>query len=193
MPRNSERQELRSHFRAKRRALSLHDQLNNSLHVARNMIRSTLMLSSRRIGCYWANDREIDLSPTMAQLAQCRKLIALPRVAAGGQMDFAHFIPGAAMVVNRYGIPEPSNGARIDGRSLDVVLAPLVAFDEYGVRLGMGAGYYDRYMGSLPQELRPRLVGVAHEAQRSVDPLPFDHWDVRLDAVLTERGLQIFS
>lgn len=193
MSRNSERKELRRHFRAKRRALSRRDHLHNSLDVARNIRRSGLILRSQRIGCYWANDAEVDLSPVLARLAQCRKFIALPCIGSRGYMNFAHYSPGIPMVINRYGIAEPGpEAAHVDGRSLNVVLAPLVAFDDYGVRLGMGAGYYDRYMSRLPPLLRPQLVGVAHEVQRSPDPLPFDHRDVPLDAVLTERGWQTF-
>ena len=74
--------------------------------------------------------------------------------------------------------------------SLDLVLVPLVAFDRRGTRLGMGAGYYDRFFGSIARALRPRIVGVAHEVQRSAADLPAAAWDVPLDGVLTERGWQ---
>ena len=72
------------------------------------------------------------------------------------------------------------------------MLLPLVAFDENGGRLGMGGGYYDRFLGSLPALLRPRLVGLAHEVQRSNAPLPKDSWDIPLDDIVTETGWQSF-
>jgi 5-formyltetrahydrofolate cyclo-ligase len=74
-----------------------------------------------------------------------------------------------------------------------VLFMPLVAFDDSGSRLGMGAGYYDRYLGRLPGGLTPLLVGLAHEAQRSNTPLPGNPWDVPLDGVVTENGWQPFS
>jgi len=72
------------------------------------------------------------------------------------------------------------------------VLVPLVAFDDAGNRLGMGAGYYDRsfaFRRAAPSP--PLLVGVGYEFQR-VPALAAQPWDVPLDAVLTERGLQRF-
>jgi 5-formyltetrahydrofolate cyclo-ligase len=68
---------------------------------------------------------------------------------------------------------------------------PVVAFDAHGWRLGFGAGFYDRKFGFLRHGFRrkPVLVGVGYEFQRLAcqNPRP---WDVLLDYVLTERGLQ---
>ena len=80
----------------------------------------------------------------------------------------------------------------INTRALDLVLAPLVAFDDQGHRLGMGGGFYDRHFGGLPERLRPLLVGVAHEIQRA-DALPTQPWDMPLDGILTEAGWRTFS
>ena len=194
MPEISERSELRRYFRSQRQALSAETQHNNSLDVARNLLNSGHMLRSNRIGSYWANDGEVDLEPLMIELDYRRKILALPVVNTPGNMSFFAYRPGASLIVNRYNIPEPAAGAAfIDGRSLGIVLVPLVAFDAFGVRLGMGVGYYDRYLGSLPAQLRPRIIGIAHEVQRSADPLPFDDWDVPMDGIVTERGWQPFD
>jgi 5-formyltetrahydrofolate cyclo-ligase len=148
----------------------------------------------KRIGGYWANDGEVDLEPLLTELAYRHKKLALPVVTRRGHMRFFRYQPGAPLIVNRYNIPEPARGAAfLNGRSLGLVLVPLVAFDEFGVRLGMGAGYYDRYLGSLPAPLRPRIVGIAHEVQRSPDPLPCSTWDIPIDGVVTELGWQPFD
>ncbi len=97
------------------------------------------------------------------------------------------------MVRNRFGIPEPAEGPFRDPERLEIVLTPLVAFSTNGMRLGMGAGFYDRAFAFLRRdpEAGPWLVGVAYALQQ-VDSLPADPWDVPLAAVLTERGLQVF-
>lgn len=190
----SERNELRRYFRSRRQSLSAQVQRNNSLHVARHLLKTGHLLRSRRIGAYWANDGEVDLHPLLTELHHRRKILALPVVDRGGRMSFFRHRPGAPLFINRYNIPEPAEGAAfINGRSLDLVLVPLVAFDGFGVRLGMGAGYYDRFLGALPVLMRPRIVGIAHEVQRSSDPLPFDDWDVPMDGVVTEAGWQPFD
>jgi 5-formyltetrahydrofolate cyclo-ligase len=74
------------------------------------------------------------------------------------------------------------------------VLAPLVAFDRSGNRLGMGGGYYDRSFAYLRHRVhwrRPRLIGYAYGFQE-VQALERAHWDVPLSGVVTELGLRLF-
>src|SRR5690606_29128219 len=123
-----------------------------------------------------------------------RKRIALPVVSGGGVMQFHRYRRATPLIENRFGICEPAPGAaRVAPLAVDLLLVPLVAFDDAGVRLGMGAGYYDRYLGRIPPAMRPRLVGLAHEIQRSPDPLPAAAWDVPLQGVLTEAGWHPFA
>ncbi len=108
-------------------------------------------------------------------------------------MSFFIHSPEAPLTRNRFGIEEPPLSAPwINTRALDLVLAPLVAFDDQGNRLGMGGGFYDQHFGALPKRLHPLLVGVAHELQRA-EALPAAPWDVPLDGILTESGWRTFS
>ena len=68
---------------------------------------------------------------------------------------------------------------------LDLVLVPCTAFDAACRRVGMGKGYYDRY---LPRCTRAVKIGIAFEAQR-VEHAAVDEHDQRLDAYVTERGI----
>lgn len=92
---------------------------------------------------------------------------------------------------NRFRIWEPLVRVRdwVDPMQLDLILVPLVAFDEFGNRIGMGGGYYDQSLGYLNNRKhwrRPRIIGVAHEFQR-VDRVKTDRWDVQLDAIVTDQ------
>ena len=111
----------------------------------------------------------MDLAPLIDVCWQRRIAVALP-VLSGQRMAFASYRPDTALRDNRYGIPEPAaphDGVDLTGEPPPllptVVLAPLVAFDDGGNRLGMGGGYYDRYFAAHPTALR---VGVAHACQR---------------------------
>lgn len=191
---NGERRELRRHFRRKRNALVPAEQARHAEAVARHFFAAGMQFAGRTVGAYLANDGELDPAPLLARLLATRKRVALPVVRTGRHMEFYRYRAGTPLVPNRFGIPEPQAGASwVNGLSIDLLLVPLVAFDRFGMRLGMGAGFYDRFLGSLPPRLRPRLVGLAHEAQRSLDPLPFDHWDVPLHAIITEQGVEVFE
>lgn len=192
--RGAERRELRAHFRARRRDLDAAAQALHGEAVARHFFASPWALRGRTVGLYLAADGELDTGPLLDRLLTTRKRLALPVVGRRGRMDFFRLRRLTPLSVNRYGILEPAPGAAwVAPLSIDLVFMPLVAFDRFGVRLGMGAGFYDRYLGDLPATLRPRLVGVAHDVQYSLDPLPFDTWDVPLDAVITESGWHTFD
>jgi len=79
--------------------------------------------------------------------------------------------------------------------SLDLILTPLLAFDQQGNRMGMGAGYYDRsfaFRRYRQQWQQPRLVGTAWSFQEQ-QQLNAQPWDVPLDALVCEHGWRSFS
>ena len=164
------------------------------------MLVSGVMARASRVGLYFSQvqDGEIDTLPLLTRLWAAGKTVAAPVVGAAGEMDFYQVTPRTSLAHNRYGIIEPrTRGARsgryLDPLSLNVLFMPLVAFDADGNRLGMGAGYYDRFIGRLPESMRPLIVGLAHEVQRAAGTLDRQPWDIPLDAVATEAGWQAFS
>lgn len=144
---------------------------------------------ARRIALFLAFDGEPDIS-RLIRPDQPREYFA--PVIAAGEMHFAAI--GARFELNQYGIPEPRPVELIDPRSLDLVLTPLVAFDDAGNRLGMGAGYYDRcfaFLGQRTSWFSPKLIGVGYSVQR-VDPISAAPWDIPLWGVVTEQGFSRF-
>ncbi len=190
------RRELRAHFRSRRRTLSIASQLQHAQAVTRHLRNSGLLWRRGCIAAYLPNhsEGELDCVPIMQALWSMNRRVVLPVVGRQrGFMELCRYQPDTRLVTNRYGIAEPEPGSPNAHRlSCALMLLPLVAFDENGGRLGMGGGYYDRFLGSLPALLRPRLVGLAHEVQRSNAPLPKDSWDIPLDDIVTETGWQSF-
>jgi 5-formyltetrahydrofolate cyclo-ligase len=181
----------RRRYRAARNALTRSDQLQHAEAVARRFVASRVMLSFKRFAVYAPSDGELDPSPIADRLLAANKIVTLPVVERSRELGFYRYDDDTRIVRNRFDIPEPdtSVAALVPTAILDVVLVPLVAFDEAGIRLGRGGGYYDATFGARRHAL---LIGLAHELQRH-EGIVHQHWDVPLDAVITERGTRGFT
>lgn len=187
------RRQLRRELRAKRRALPAGARAEADRAIYAHLRSLAEYRRARRIALFMAFDGEPSLKPLVEAARRQRKQLYVP-VLHGLTMRFAELEPGAALAANFFGIMEPKLGAEIDARELDLVLTPLVAFDDHGVRLGVGRGYYDRTFKFLRHRSlwrRPKLLGVAYELQR-VGPLTPNSWDVPLWGVVTESRVRRF-
>ncbi|WJW75872.1 5-formyltetrahydrofolate cyclo-ligase [Thiohalobacter sp. IOR34] len=191
------RSQIRQQVREQRRALSPREREAAAWALADELGRQRLFRNARHLAAYLAVDGEMDPLPLMLRAWEMGKQVYLPVLipVGGNRLWFAPYQPGDPLTPNRFGIPEPLRAARqrIPPQRLDLVLTPLVAFDEQGHRLGMGGGFYDRSFAYLRRHrhwLRPHLVGLAYDFQRR-PALPAADWDVPLSAVATEQRLYL--
>ncbi len=80
--------------------------------------------------------------------------------------------------------PDPEKGMLVEPEEIDLIICPCSAFDEHCRRLGMGGGFYDRY---LPLCTNAKVIAAAFEVQKA-DEIPADASDCRTDAVITEAA-----
>jgi 5-formyltetrahydrofolate cyclo-ligase len=137
---------------------------------------------------YLAMQDEMDVLPAILALAADGWRGCLPVVVGKGRpLLFRAWSPGAALEDGVFGTRHPATGAE-DVRP-DLLLVPLLAFDRAGYRLGWGGGFYDRTLAELRNSGTPvTAVGVGYAAQE-VDAVPRDHYDARLDWVVTEENI----
>ncbi len=193
------RTHLRKQLRARRRALTRQQRIDASERMADKVSASRLFCNSRRIAAYLAVDAEMDPMPLIEIAWSMRKKIYLPVLspAYSGKLWFVRYQTHTRMIKNKFGIPEPvvNHRQRISSAALDLVLTPLVGFDNRGNRLGMGGGFYDRtfaFLNNREYLKKPHLLGLAYENQR-VEKLKSEAWDVQLDSVATEMDYFRFS
>lgn len=192
-----DRAQLRRQMRERRRALAPAARERMSEAACSFLARQRIFQTARRIACFLPNDGEPDPLPLITLAWARGKAVYLPLLSEvrHDHLQFAPFTPNTPLVENRFGIPEPRASQRhmLPARCLDLVLTPLVAFDNAGNRLGMGGGYYDRSFAFLRQRhywRKPCLLGMAFAFQR-VAALPTQPWDVPLYGVVTEEGLML--
>jgi len=186
--------QLRRRLRATRRSLTSAEQRSHAAALARRLTIDLRFRKARRVAFYMAADGEIDLAPALRLALGAGKRCYLPvlRKYRPGALWFLAYQRHTRLQPNRFGIPEPryKHRKRAAPWGLDVILLPLVGFDEDCHRLGMGGGFYDRTLGYLRRRRywkAPLLIGVAHECQR-VDRIEPQPWDIALHGVVTERG-----
>ena len=185
---------LRRKLRHARRQLTPAQQRLAARRLYRQLAQHPRFRRARHIALYLPNDGEID-PRLLLQAAQRRgKATYLPVLNPWPRtrMVFQRIEPGEQLRRNRFGILEPVIRTARQRRvwALDLLLIPLVGFDEKGGRLGMGGGFYDRslaYRAMRKKSHKPTLLGLAHECQR-VDRLPLESWDVALQATVTDQG-----
>ena len=132
---------------------------------------------------YIAKDSEADPATILHKAHELVCVTALPHVTSKiAPMRFLRWSPGDPLEQGPFGLMQPASGA--ENVIPDVVLVPLVAFDSRLMRLGQGAGHYDRALSLLAESI---AIGIAWSVQH-VPALETDPWDIPMDAVLTEKS-----
>ena len=189
---------LRRQLRGQRRSLSAKQQQEASRQIKRRLQKLLVYQRAHKIAAYLPQDGELDPEPLLHGAVKRGKKCFVPSLHTfrHNRLWFLPWYPDAPTKPNKYGIPEPQRRRlRIAAQHLDIVLVPLVGFDGHGRRLGMGGGYYDRtfaYMNRRTHWKKPLLIGIAHACQQT-SRLPDKPWDIRLDAIVTERNVLRFD
>jgi 5-formyltetrahydrofolate cyclo-ligase len=187
------RPQLRRMLRNARRALTPSEQRKAAQGVYRQLAQHPLFRRAKHISLYLPTDGEIDPRLLLRAAQRRGKATYLPVLSAWPRtkMVFQRVRPGEKLLPNRFRILEPRTNVRRQRKvwALDLVLLPLVGFDDAGGRLGMGGGFYDRSLAYLARRQhwrKPTLLGLAHECQK-VERLVQASWDVPLAGTVTDK------
>lgn len=190
------RSELRQTVRQLRRALSSSEQRQFAQQACQQALMVINQHKVKRIALYLTNDGELDTRPLIEALWQQGISVYLPRLHpfSQGNLLFFNYAPTSHLTQNSLKIWEPKLDITqmILPHQLDMVITPLVAFDQQGNRMGMGGGFYDRTLAHWQQQGKPYPVGFAHNCQ-GVKQLPVEHWDVPLPLIITPQKTYHYS
>jgi 5-formyltetrahydrofolate cyclo-ligase len=188
------RPQLRRMLRKARRALTPCQQREAARGLYKQLIQHPLFRRAKHISLYLPTDGEIDPRLLMRAAQRRGKATYLPVLSAWPRtkMVFQRIRPGEKLKPNRFRIPEPRHNIARQRKvwAMDLVLLPLVGFDDVGGRLGMGGGFYDRSLAYLARRKnwrKPTLLGLAHECQK-VQRLAQASWDVPLQGTVTDKA-----
>ena len=140
-------------------------------------------LTKKSIGGYFPVNYEVDDLEILRAFAKKNYQISLPVIKKNFDMDFCKWSFNDPLKINQYGIPEPNSKKLIYP---DIILVPLVAFDNNLNRLGYGGGYYDRVIKKLSGKKKILKIGLAFSVQK-INNVPITKYDKKLDYIVTDK------
>jgi 5-formyltetrahydrofolate cyclo-ligase len=152
--------------------------------IAAGLDASISDIGGRTVSLYWPFRGEPDMRSWMASVIERGGTIALPVVVGKARpLIFRAYRPGDRLDKGVWNIPIPADGATV---TPDVVIAPLVGFDEKRFRLGYGGGFFDRTLAGFPT--KPLVIGIGYSSQR-IDTIHPQPHDIRMDRIVTETEM----
>lgn len=153
--------------------------------VYQQLVATEIFQKARVVMGFLAFGHEIGVDQVLQEALRQGKTVAVPQVVSARQMLAAAFTGFEQLVLDRYGIRSvPAPVRFVAPEQLQVILVPGVGFSWSGQRLGMGAGYYDRFLASATG------VKLGITCRELVRPaLPVDAYDQGVDALVTAEGV----
>ena len=150
------------------------------------LLRLKLKKKFIKIALYYPSNFELNVLKILELNYFSNQNILLPVTEKNNLMSFFPWKKNNVLFVNDFGILEP---AKTKAQVPDVMLVPILAFDDNKYRLGYGKGFYDRYLNKYLKQFKNILtVGVAFSFQRHHN-LPVNNNDVKLNFIITEQGI----
>ena len=151
-----------------------------------NFIKSNFKKDDLKLALYYPASFETNVLKLLENKHMINKNILLPVIEEENRMSFCPWKKNRVLLINKFGILEP---IKTKFKIPNIILVPILAFDRNKYRLGYGKGFYDRYLNKYLKKFSSILtVGVAFSFQK-YHKLPIDKNDVKLDYILTEKGM----
>ena len=151
--------------------------------IAEKLLQSEFWRQAKSVFLYFSLPTEPDTAPLFSAAFADNKTVYVPKCVSKTEMLAVRFTPETPLSPDAFGIPAPTAGAAVSPREIDLTVAPCVAADKTGVRLGHGAGYYDRFLANGGGRTVCLCFG-----RLLFERLPKEENDVRVDRVITEES-----
>ncbi|HEY3486785.1 MAG TPA: 5-formyltetrahydrofolate cyclo-ligase [Gammaproteobacteria bacterium] len=161
-----------------------------ALAACQRLVQIPEFQAASKIAAYAAINGEIETAGLIDEVWRQNKQLYLPVLGDSGDLLFALYEQNSRLRPNRFHIPEPEimpQNPLLRAPDMDILIVPLIAFDDWCHRIGMGAGYYDRTLAGNATN-KPLRIGLAYELQR-VSAIQPEAWDVPMHKIVTERQI----
>ena len=174
-------------FKLRKKILKIREKINiKNIQIDFNQIMKIIKkekINKKIIGGYYPVNFEVDDLTLLKKFEKNMFQISLPVIKEKQQMDFYKWSFFDPLKINKYGIPEPETKNIVYP---DILLIPLVAFDNNLNRLGYGGGYYDRLIAKFSKKKKIIKIGLALSVQK-INKVPINTYDQKLDYIVTNK------
>ncbi|MGB1040413.1 MAG: 5-formyltetrahydrofolate cyclo-ligase [Flavobacteriales bacterium] len=152
--------ELRKAYLTKRKELSSQFVKIESLKIS-DIFSQNFDFEDKVVHCFIpiAKNNEIDTWLLIDRIMEKGKVVVPKANFENSSMTHFYFEKDTELIQNQHGILEPNNAELCGIEDIDVVLLPLLTFDNDGYRVGYGGGFYDRFLSQLPS--KTQLIGLS--------------------------------
>lgn len=169
--------ELRKSYLQKRLALTEADCLNNSRQICEQFFFNFDLSFTKIIHLYLPIEKNKE-PDTWLILDRIRRefpnvRISVPKV-KNNQLENFFFEGLHQLEKNPWGIPEPKQGVPTPTEKIDLVIVPLLAFDQMGHRVGYGKGFYDKFLKECPVTCKKVGLSFFESIEKIDDTEEFD-------------------
>jgi 5-formyltetrahydrofolate cyclo-ligase len=181
--RRRQKSELRRRMRELREAIPPDERARRSRALGDRLFALPEVRGARTVLLFSSFGAEVDTAPMIERAHAEGRRVLLPYL-EGPAMEVAEHAAGDELVPSSYGAGEPARRVPADPAEVDAVIAPGLAFDWAGRRLGYGGGYYDRWLRRLRSDAA--RIGICF-SQQVVDRVPSGSSDERVHLLVTEH------
>ncbi len=180
---NDEKQAIREHALKFRGELQPHPDMADE--AAHNFFQNVLVSAHQKIAVYFPLGHELDTFPLIEEFWRRENMCLLPVFGKEDRiMQFARWEKDTKLLPATFNIPMPEMPEFHDP---DILIVPVVAFDQKGNRVGFGKGYYDATLRALRNRTNILAVGYAYAEQAVLMKLPTENHDEKIDMVVTPQ------
>lgn len=178
---------LRKKMRTRRKSLTDFERQNFSSEIIKKFLAQEVYQNSKIVMAYVSMSEEVQLHEIFIDAFARKKILAIPLIIGKSEMAAVEVPNFDALEVGDFGILTVRADLRkiIEPEKINCVIVPGAAFDLNFNRLGLGGGYYDKF---LIRAVNSKKVALAYDFQ-IVDAVPIEPHDFKVDMIITEKRI----
>jgi 5-formyltetrahydrofolate cyclo-ligase len=178
-----DKQSIRKEYLAKRNQMNEQERIDSSIKIASTLFAHPIFQKAKNIAFYVSKDSEVETILFIEEALKNNKRIYVPRVEKD-TMNFYRIRNLSELKEGAFHVFEPTTNYQASLDKLDLIIVPLVAFNEKKYRIGYGKAFYDKYL----KDYKGKTVGLAFSSQKT--DIEFqEETDISLDYIITENNI----